>query len=73
MSYLVFSHQAWAEVSGATCSQKGDLWFCYQLQTARSCGHMEEEIIAQKGGPPGELQVSTWSHLCPHRTCQWVN
>lgn len=55
-------------------SQKADLWFCYQPQTdQRLWSHSREETIAQRGGPPAEPKLSTWSHLCPHRPPPWVD
>lgn len=68
MSYLVFSHQAWAEVSGAPVQPEGR--FMVLLSTPdsqRLWSHSREETIAQQGGPPAKLKPSTWSHLCPHR------
>lgn len=68
MSYLVFSHQAWAEVSGAMVQPEGR--FMVLLSTPdsqRLWSHSREETIAQQGGPPAESKPSTWSHLCPHR------
>lgn len=66
MSYLVFSHQAWAEVSGAT--RQPERRFMVLLSTPdsqRLWSHSREEAIAQQGGPPAEPKPSTWSHLCP--------
>lgn len=33
----------------SSCSQKGDLWSCYQLSTARGCGH-----VAGNNSPAGK-------------------
>lgn len=67
MSYLVFSHQAWAEVSGAMVQPEGRFMVLLStLDSQRLWSHSREETIAQQGGPPAEPKPSTWSHLCPH-------
>lgn len=62
----VFSHQAWAEVSGVKLLPEGRfIVLLSALDSKRLWSHGGESARQEK--PQAGLLVSTWNHPCPHR------
>lgn len=73
MSYLVFSHHAWAEVSGVKLQPEGRLMVLLSALDSKRLWSHGRETIALQGRPQVGLLVSTWNHLCPHSPCGHVD
>lgn len=66
MSYLVFSHQARAEVSGVRLQPEGRFMVPLSALDSKRLWSHGGEARARQGGSWGELPGSTWDHLYPH-------